>query len=45
MFVYLVLDVESLGFYGKGFAYGFVVVDEAGKRLEEGIETYSSWVH
>lgn len=44
MFVYLVLDVESLGFYGKGFAYGFVVVDEAGKRLEEGIETYSSWI-
>lgn len=42
--IYLVFDVESLGLYGKGFAYGFVVVDEAGNRLEEGIETYSSWI-
>lgn len=42
--IYLVFDVESLGLYGKGFAYGFVVVDEAGNRLEQGIETYSSWI-
>ena len=42
--IYLVFDVESLGLYGKGFAYGFVVVDEVGNRLEQGIETYSSWI-
>lgn len=42
--IYLVFDVESLGLYGKGFAYGFVVVDKAGNRLEQGIETYSSWI-
>lgn len=29
------LDVESIGLYGKAFAYGFVVCDEGGKILQE----------
>jgi len=34
--MYFVLDVESIGLYGLGFAVGWVVVDETGATLEEG---------
>lgn len=31
---YLVFDVESAGLYGKGFAFGYCVVDEKGKEID-----------
>lgn len=34
--LYMVLDVESVGLHGEGFAWGFVVVDGTGKELEAG---------
>jgi hypothetical protein len=34
--VYLVFDVESVGLHGEGFAFGYVVVNAEGERLEEG---------
>lgn len=33
---FMVLDVESMGLHGRGFAVGWVVVDQAGTVLEEG---------
>lgn len=34
---YMVFDVESIGLHGEGFAVGYVVVQEDGKMLEEGV--------
>ena len=31
----LVLDVESIGLHGEGFAFGYLVMDGAGRRLHE----------
>lgn len=33
---HLVLDVESVGLHGEGFAVGYVVIDRAGNELESG---------
>ncbi len=33
---FMVFDVESIGLHGEGYAFGYVVVDETGKTLEEG---------
>ena len=35
--LYMVFDVESIGLHGEGFAVGFVVVDETGKRIDQGL--------
>jgi hypothetical protein len=32
---YMVFDVESIGLHGEAFAWGYVVVDETGERLDE----------
>ncbi len=32
--LYMVFDVESIGLHGEGFAVGYVVIDAAGKELE-----------
>jgi hypothetical protein len=37
--LYMVIDVESVGLHGEGFAVGWVVIDEDGKTHEEGIES------
>lgn len=46
--MYMVFDVESLGLYGAGFAWGYVVVDRDSKPLGQGygvcIEGYD-WQH
>lgn len=34
--LYMVIDVESIGLHGEGFAVGYVVVNERGERLEDG---------
>ena len=34
--LFMVFDVESIGLHGEGFAVAWVVVDRAGKRLDEG---------
>lgn len=33
---YMVFDVESVGLHGDGFAYGFVIIDEAGREIASG---------
>jgi hypothetical protein len=41
---HFVLDVESVGLYGDGFAVGWVVVDDrTGKTLDSGLLATSSW--
>ena len=39
---YMVLDVESVGLHGEGFAFGFVVVDENGSEIRTGYEACPS---
>lgn len=34
--LFFVFDVESVGLYGEGYAYGFVVVNENGVELDAG---------
>lgn len=36
MSMWMMFDVESIGLHGEGYAVGWVVVDESGKRLDEG---------
>ena len=37
MSIFMVFDVESIGLHGEGFAVGWVVVDQGGQRLGEGL--------
>lgn len=39
---YLVFDVESIGLHGEGFAFGYVVINSKGEKLEEGIRSCPS---
>lgn len=52
----LVLDVESIGLHGEGFAFGYVVIDQAGQLVHEeliaapptwfdGAKEDRTWVH
>lgn len=34
---FMVFDVESIGLHGEGFAVGYVVINDAGNCLEEGM--------
>ena len=34
---HMVFDVESIGLHGEGFAVGFVVIDEDGTRIDQGL--------
>lgn len=34
---YFVIDVESIGLHGEGYAVGFVLVDTEGNRLDQGM--------
>lgn len=34
---HMVFDVESIGLHGEGFAVGWVVIDDGGKRIDQGL--------
>ena len=37
----MVMDVESIGLHGEGFAVGFVVINDSGEREDQGLIAFS----